>query len=518
VFSSVEERRPGVTRTRPYGVDSSPAPAAITTNDNWPHTRRPLPWLLAGFLVMIFLVPFDAIIFKVHMPANATFDRVFLMLMIGVFVVSRTVNERKGPRRRLTPVEIAMLVFGGLALLSIVLNIDRIYQQNELSFVNKQLSQLIAYGAFFFVVIASIRPEEVPAFTRLVMALACITAAGVIYESRTGVNLFYWLSGTLLGPVAQVAGAPTDNAKVIVSGPTEHGLALASMLTIALPFAVLPMLEARRPSERLKYLVMIGLILAADLSTQEKTATFAPIAAFLVLAAYKRQILRWVPVAIIVLIPVIHFAAPGALGGIGQILPTSSSGGADYTDGRAYDYPAVAPDILNNLVLGRGYGTMDTQNYRIYRILDNQYLGTLFQVGVLGLLSYLAIVFFGMATAHRVIRRGGVRAPPALAASAGCAAFGLLSATYDAAAFPQAVYSFLFVAGLVAALASKTAQPQLTSDARLGSPSGRLRRTSSSLHAAGLAPRGHWRNLSVGQGADRWDRSTISSNTNPPDN
>ena len=73
-------------------------------------------------------------------------------------------NERKGPRRRLTPVEIAMLVFGGLALLSIVLNIDRIYQQNELSFVNKQLSQLIAYGAFFFVVIASIRPEEVPAF------------------------------------------------------------------------------------------------------------------------------------------------------------------------------------------------------------------------------------------------------------------------------------------------------------------------------------------------------------------
>jgi hypothetical protein len=454
---------------------------------------------------MIFLVPFDAIIFKVHMPANATLDRVFLMLMIAVFLVSRAVNDRTFPRRRLTPVEIAMLVFGGIALISIVLNIDRIYQQNELGFVNKQLSQLLAYGAFFFVVIASIRPEEVPAFTRLVMALACVTAVGVIYQSRSGNNLFFTLSATLLGSFAQVAHAPIGNAKPIISGPTQHGLALASMLTIALPFAVLPLLEARRPSERVKYLVIIGLILAADLSTQEKTGTFAPIAAFLVLAAYKRQILRWMPLAIIVLIPVIHFAAPGALGGIGQILPTSTSQ-ADYSDGRAYDYPAVAPDILNNLILGRGYGTMDTENWRIYRILDNQYLGTLFQVGVIGLISYLAIVFFGMVTAHGVIRRGGVRAPPALAAAAGCAAFGLLSATYDAAAFPQAVYSFLFVAGLVAAIASKPAQPQqaVAATVNVGSTSGRLHTAPPSLHAPRLVPGRHWRDRSAERGADRW--------------
>ena len=219
--ATLGERRPWTVPARPserrYRWNSR---RSTTISDNWPHTRRPLPWLLAAFLVMIFLVPFDAIIFKVHMPANATLDRVLLILMIGVFLVSRTVNGRDGPRRRLTPVEIAMLVFGGIAVLSIVLNIDRIYQQNELGFVNKQLSQLLAYGAFFFVVIASIRPEEVPAFTRLVMALACITAVGVIYESRSGNNLFFSLSGTLLGSFAQVAAAPTDNAKLIISGPT----------------------------------------------------------------------------------------------------------------------------------------------------------------------------------------------------------------------------------------------------------------------------------------------------------
>lgn len=430
----------------------------VGKSDNWPHTRRPLPWLLAGFLVMIFLVPFDAIIFKVHMPANATFDRVFLVVMIAAFLASRAVNGRKGIRRRLTSVEIAMLVFGAIALLSIVLNIDRIYQQNQLSFVQKQFSQLVAYGVFFFVVIATIRLEEVPAFTRLIIALACITAVGVIYESRTGNNVFFTLATTLLHPIATVGKPPTDGPKAIISGPAQHGLALASMLTIALPFAVLPALQARRPGERLKYLVAVGLILGADLSTNERTAIFAPIAALIVLVAYNRQVLRFAPIAIIVLIPVIHFASPGALGNIGSILPTS--GQADYTDGRASDYAAVAPDILSNATFGRGYGTMDTTNWRSYRILDNEYLDILFMVGAFGLVAYLAIVVCAMMTAHGVNRRGGVRAPPALAAAAGCAAFGLVSATYDAAAFPQAMYSFLFAAGLIAVLASKRAQQQ----------------------------------------------------------
>jgi hypothetical protein len=491
--ASVGQRRPRATRAMPRGLDTDRMPGAVAGADDWPHTRRPLPWLLAGFLVMVFLVPFDAIIFKVHMPANATLDRVFLVVMLAVFLAGRGINGRSGARRRLTPVEIAMLVFGGIALLSVVLNIDRIYQQNELSFVNKQLSELLAYGVFFFVVIATVRAEEVPAFSRLVMALACLTAAGVIYESRTGNDLFFTLSRTLLGPLATVQNPPTDGPKVIIGGPTQHGLALASMLTIALPFAVLPLLQARRPSERLKYLVVIGLILAADLSTNERTATFAPMAAIIVLAAYRRQILRWAPVAIIVLIPVIHVAAPGALQSVGQILPSS---GQDYSDGRAGDYAAVAPDILNNVILGRGYGTMNTQNWRNYRILDNQYLDTVFVVGIVGLISYLAIVFCAIMTAHGVIKKGGVRAPPALAAAAGCAAFGLVSATYDAASFPQAVYSFLFAAGLIAVLASKRARTQTAPavGVHAGNTPGRLRAISAGpgrSHAAGFALRGH---------------------------
>jgi hypothetical protein len=476
-----------------------PARADIAGINNWPHTTRPLPWLLAGFLVMIFLVPFDSIAFKIHLPANATFDLVFLVGMIGVFVGGRAIQSRRGrpPRRRLTPVEIAVLIFGAVALLSIVLNIDRIYQQNQVGFVEKAFSQLIAYGVFFFVVVATVRAAEMPAFSRLILALTCLSALGTFYESRTGYNVFYSWSATLLHPLAVVAKSPTiihplhgGNKNVV--GPTQHGLALASMLTIGLPFAVLPLLEARRMAERFRYLIIIGLIMAADLTTYRKTATYAPIAAFIVLAAYKRQLLRRAPLALIVLIPVIHFVSPGALGGITKIIPTSSAGG-DYTDGRAGDYAAVAPDILNNVVIGRGYGTLDVSNWRTYRILDNQYLDTVFVVGVVGLAAYLAIVFTALMTAHGVIKRGGVRAPPALAAAAGCAAFGLVSATYDAAGFPQAVYSFLFAAGLVAVAASKrtqseAAQPVSRHPSSLSEPARVMTRPFRGSHAAAFGP------------------------------
>ena len=431
-------------------------------NDNWPHTRRPLPWLLAAFLVMDFLIPFDGIIFKVHVGVDSKLDRFLLVAMIGVLILKKVAGSTKRTRRT-TAVELAVATFAGVAVLSVVVNIDRIYQLNQLSFTEKSLSRLLAYVAFFFVVVATVRAAEMVAFARLILVLACLTALGTLYEAHTGFNVFYVWAAKLLSPIATVLPSvtaihPTNGGRPTIVGPTAHGLALTGLLTIALPFAVLPLLEARSTGKRLLYLVVIGLILAAELATARKTAMIAPLAMFAVLAAYKRQLLRWAPLALIALVPIVHFAAPGALGSGGDLLATGSS--SNSTEGRLNDYSAVAPDILDNLVIGRGYGTLDPQNWRWYRILDNEYLGELVQVGIVGLLAYLAMVIAALTTAHGVIKRGGVRAPPALAAAAGCAAFGVLSATYDATGFPQAPYTFLFAAGLIAVSASDPVEPQ----------------------------------------------------------
>jgi hypothetical protein len=435
-------------------ISESPPAGVAEATDLWPHTKRPLPWLLAAFLVMVFLVPFEGITFKVHLPANLTPDRLLIVLMVGILVLNRLALGRES-RRRMTPVEVAIVVFGAVALLSVVLNVARIYREGQLTYVEKGFMSLAAYGTFFFVVVKILRSDEVPAFSRLILVLGCLTALGTLYEAHSGYNVFYNWSAKLLSPIATVIPSPTRihitfGQKIIV-GPTQHGLALASMLTMALPFAVLPLLEPRRPSRRFAYLFIVGLILAADFSTGHKTAFLAPMGAFIVLIAYKRQLLRWTPLALVALVPVIHFASPGALGTLtGLVVPSAN---ADYTDGRASDYGAIAPDVFNNVLIGRGYGTLDSHNWRWYRILDNNYLDELFELGFIGLLAYLAVIVAALGTAHGVIKGGGRRAPPALAAAAGCAAFGVVSATFDAMGFSQAPYLFLFAAGLIAVLA-----------------------------------------------------------------
>jgi O-antigen ligase len=452
-----------------------------------------MPWLLAVFLVMIFLIPFDAIIPKIHLPANGTPDRIFLVVMLAVLMFTAK-KRRTKPRGRLTAVECAVVAFAGVALLSVVLNLDRIYQENQLGFVQKGLAQLLAYVAFFFIVIATVRPAEMRAIGRLVLGLTCITAVGVIFEAHTGVNIFYLVSGKLFSHLASIAPSLTDihppSGRPMIVGPTKHGLALASMMTIALPFAVLPLLEARRTREKLIYVCAIGLILAATLSTAEKTAMIAPIAAFIVLMAYKRDLLRLAPLAVIALVPLIHFASPHAIGSLKNLNPLGSS--SDYSDGRTMDYAAVAPDILTNPIIGRGYGTLDPQNWLWYRILDNQYLDELFVIGFVGLLAYMGIMVTALATAHRVIKAGGLRGPPVLAAAAGCAAFALVSATFDAMAYPQAIYSFLFVAGLIAVAARERSAQLGRSRARVRSLSPRRTdnapRTLEDGSSVGLAP------------------------------
>jgi O-antigen ligase/polysaccharide polymerase Wzy-like membrane protein len=445
----------------PSRVDSAPRRAAPPPDrtDDWPHTKRLMPWLLAGFMAMVFLIPIDGTELKVHLPVDSKPDRFVIGAMLAVLVVKALLPKtgERPARRRMTVVTAAVLIFGAFVLFSLLLNVDRIYQLGQLTFAEKALSQVLAYIGFFLIVATQVRKSEVAAYGRLVLGLAVITALGTLYESRTGFNVFYILGGDLLRPIATVIPSPTNinptflEGRKIIVGPTKHGLALASMLSIALPFAVIKLQEAKTRQKKSWYLLIICLLLAASLSTGRKTAIIAPIAVFAVLAFYNRRMLRWTPLALLVLIPVIHFASPGALGTFNVL---AGAGSSDSTTQRVTDYSGITPDVLSHPIFGQGYGSLDSDNTRWYRILDNEYLDELFQVGILGVLAYLAMVLAPLITAHGVIKRAGGRAPPIIAAAAGCAAYAVVSATFDAMSFPQAPYAFFFMAGLIAAAAT----------------------------------------------------------------
>jgi hypothetical protein len=215
---------------------------------------------------------------------------------------------------------------------------------------------------------------------------------------------------------------------------------------MALPFAVVLAAMAPTARRRLLWVLAASLIGAGALVTQRKSGAVVPAFALVVLFVLRpRQLLRLAPYGIVAI--VLGLAMSG--GSFSSIELLKQAKGGESTVGRTSDYPAIVPDLLTTPLLGRGYGTLNSERSDTYRIFDNEYLGQVYQVGALGLVAFLALIVTPLLVVRRVLRSDNpLRAPPALAAGAGCLAFGVAAALYDILSFSQAPYLFLILSAL----------------------------------------------------------------------
>jgi len=435
---------------------AAPPPA----EDAWPRTRRPLPWLFAAMLATIFLIPFDAIRLDVSLPFSSDFGRFLVVVVVIVWAVG-TVLGKPERVKRLRPRgwAIGMLAFVFVAVASIAFNVERITNLGEWDVAQKRLAVLFALAAVFFIVTLTLRAAELRPFAVLIVVLAVITATGTIYEKKTGYNVFYDVSATVFSPIATVDPSPTlidpnpnTTPRPVITGPTRHALSVTSILGMALPFAVVLAAIARDRRRRVLWGIAACLIIAGALITQRKSGAVVPAMALLALFVFRpRQLLRLAPFGLAALVAAFALT-PGIFSTVREL---GQASGQDSTQGRTADYPAIVPDLLTRPILGRGFGTLDSERVDTYRIFDNEYLGQLFQVGALGLLAFLAMIVTPLFVARSVLRSDDpVRGPPALAAGAACLAFGVACALYDILTFPQAPYLFLFMAAMCTCAAS----------------------------------------------------------------
>lgn len=445
-------------QARPGAPAPAPAAAPPQKGDAWPRTRRPLPWLLAGFLTMVWLIPFDSIRLGPALPIDGKLDRYALLGLTLAWLLSIAIGGPAGPRARRSAVGPALLLFVGIALVSVVLNVAVLAHLQEANLAVKKLSLVCAFVVFFYIVATSLRSSELRGFSMLVVILGTITAIGTIYEYRTGHNLFFDYATRALSSFASIHAEPSDQQylRPQIVGPTRQGLANATLLAIALPFALVSLLGSDSRRRRLLHAVAAAIILAGAVATLKKTAVIAPLAGIAVLFAYRpRSTLRLLPLGIALLVA-IKVLVPGAAPGI--LFQFSSNTGTATTHDRQIDYAAVLPDVLHHPALGRGFGTFDPY---VYRFLDNQYLMLLVETGLIGLAAYLLVIAVSLRTAHRAIRaRDRLRSAPALAALAAITSYAVANQLYDAFSFPQGAYAFFFLAGLVV-VAAHAAPPVL---------------------------------------------------------
>jgi hypothetical protein len=464
-----------------FGVPTDRRQGPPEPPDNWPHTKRALPWLIAGFLAILWLVPFDSILLGASLPIDLKLDRIVLPVIVLLWVLALAAGGPAAPRVRLSWIHAGIFLFAGLAWLSTVINMGEINHELLLGQAVKRLALLIAYVTFFVMIASVVRRSELAAFLRYTLVLAVVAAIGTIVEFRFNVNVFYAVAHVLPGfQIASPVGGVDNLGRRLVAGPAELPLEAVGMFTMALPIALIGVIDATRWRGRILYGLAAALLLAGAFTTERKSGALGPLAVILTLAFFKRQkLLRLAPLGLILLVSV-KFLAPGAITNVlTQLAPSQL--GVSTVDDRVLRFDAIRPDVWLHPLFGQGFGVYGL------RILDNELLQRLLEGGMLGLAAYVVMLLIIVFVAAGLVRsRERDCATVALVAAAAAASALVMSALYDWMAYPHDPYILLSLAGLLAvAVKSRRQEPFAVEQWAAGQPPGMRSSPASGRHRAG---------------------------------
>jgi hypothetical protein len=430
--------------------------AALKAGD-WPRTTRALPWMLAGMMGIVWLVPFNEIQLSYSLPIDLKLDRLVLPFLVATWALALAAGGAGAPRVRLTWIHLGI---GGVAvayLLSLVVGARNLNQTLELDTSVKQLTLLTAYISLFVIVASSVRRTEVSAFLRYTLVLAAICAIGTIWEYRFAYNVFYSASQALLPGVFTVGEAESSAVDAIgrrlVRGPGAVPLEAVTMLAMGLPIAIVGLMQSKVTRARVLYGLAVAIIFAATLSTERKSALLAPLSVFVTLAYFRRrELMRLAPLGVGIGVMMLALTPGAAQSVVGQLGGEQLDSVATVSD-RTSDYDAVRPDVLSHLAFGRGFGSFKPP---VHRVLDMELLGTLVQVGIVGLMAYLLMIASVVGVARRPIRERTPRdAAVALSAAGAAVVLLVVSTLFDVMSFPHCPYIALWMAGLLAVVVSR---------------------------------------------------------------
>ena len=248
--------------------------------------------------------------------------------------------------------------------------------------------------------------------------------------TNTGVDPLLLSRGSFLRPIGTAIS------------PIEYGVFLSMVLPIALHYAVS---DAGRRSLLARWFPVVAIAGALSLSLSRSAIVSTVVAFALFLPAWPARLRRWTYLAAVAFIAAAAIALRGFLGTVLSLF--GGVGGDSSTASRLDSYSVAWSFITRDPVFGRGTGTFLPE----YWILDNQYLGSLIEIGVVGLACMLLLFQSGIRTGWQLRRHMAVpdthapsisRLGPVLSAS--IAAGAVSFAFFDAFSFPM-VASLLFL-------------------------------------------------------------------------
>jgi O-antigen ligase len=348
---------------------------------------------------------------------------------VVVFVMGMFAGFAAGALRPLTGIEtsgadrnvMALLGFAGVTLLAA----DGISSLEQLNKAVKRLVNMAGWFAAagilqFYTAIDVARYVRIPG-----LSLAIPPAAEFALEERAGLR----------------------RVVATASHPIEFGVVLAMVLPIALHLA----LTAAEDEKRVRWLCLGVIGFAVPLSLA-RSAILGVLCGTLMLWcgwAWPRK--KTALKVTLVYLLLMRLLVDGLLGTIRGMF-VNMFNDPSYT-GRTMDYAQVGQMFGDKPWFGWGLGTFDP---RIYFYLDNQYLGTLIETGLIGLVAMSLLFLIGLFTArsvYRMCKLAGLTRLGELGRALAASMFVVITSfiTFDALAFRMVAGVLFVLLGLIGA-------------------------------------------------------------------
>jgi hypothetical protein len=459
-----------------------------------------LSWrrLIAALVVVIFFIP----IRRYTLPVRVGFQLEPYRVLVGLIILGwvAALLTDAGSRIRRSGFEGPMALIAIAVLGSVALNTGEIQALGVAQDVLKSLTFFASFLLIFYFMVAVLeRERDIDLLIRVLVVCGAVVAALAVVEWRTGANVFNDLRvifpflqlNIVPNPAADITGF-TRGGRLRVFASAEHPIALGAVLLIVVPLAVYLAFKTRR---WWWWLATVMLGLGAMATVSRTSVVMMAVIALVYLWLRPRQTIRLWP-AIFPILLLVHIALPNTLGILRQslfpaggvkTLAQEQGSAAGSKSGRIAKISPTLQKVSGDPLFGVGYGTQvlneatpqtaaapngldaagvgeenpivtsQTINWNNpppsgALILDDQWLGTLLETGIVGVLAWLWLFWrmvrrLGRAAKEDLSDRGWLLA--GLAAS--IASFAVSMLLYDAFAFVQ-VTIVLFILMSFAAL------------------------------------------------------------------
>ncbi len=348
------------------------------------------------------------------------------------------------------PVRIAMLAFCGCVLVSYIEASLSPLPQLDMNGADRSLLRVASFAGVLLVA-----NDGIPNVSRFVVMLRRLVLIATLYAClglaqfftrRTLVGAFQ-IPGLTTGDDYEL-GTRVDFARA--QATATHALEYSSVLAIAVPVAIsLAMYDTQRQHRHLRWVSVAVLCLAAVLSVSRSSLVGLALGILVLMPSWRPATRRRAVALGVAGCVAIYVLIPGMVGTIRGMFAGASEDSSIAS--RTAGFAIVERLFALHPVVGRGLGTFLPS----YRILDNQYLDLLVEVGILGLSAYLGLLVCAVATARW---RGASDSDSLMSAlrSSLCAAVlagGVLMAFFDSFSFQQASGLLVMMAGFCGAYA-----------------------------------------------------------------